>query len=52
MKILIAVLLMLPLFACEKSGPLERAGDALDDAGDAIADTFDDASDEIEDAFE
>lgn len=52
MKMLIAILLTLPLIACEKDGPLESAGDALDDAGDAIGDTFDDARDEIEDALE
>jgi hypothetical protein len=52
MKILMALLLALPLFACEKQGVLESAGDALDDAGDAIVDTIDDARDDIEDAVE
>ena len=52
MKILMALLLTLPLFACERRGELESAGEALDDAGDAIVDTIDDARDDIEDALE
>lgn len=52
MRILIALLLMLPLFACEENGVLENAGETLDDAGDEIVDTIDDARDDIEDALE
>jgi hypothetical protein len=52
MKILMALLLALPLFACEQKGALESAGETLDDAGDAIVDTIDDTRDDIEDALE
>jgi hypothetical protein len=52
MKILMALLLTLPLFACEKKGALESASDALNDAGDAIVDTIDDTRDDIENALE
>lgn len=37
--------LMIPLYACEREGPLEEAGeeidDAVEDAGDAIEDATD-----------
>ena len=40
--------------ACEEQGPLEEAGeevdDALDDAADSIDDAVDDAADKIDDA--
>jgi len=52
MKILFALLLTLPLVACGKKGPMESAGEALDDIGDDIGDTIDDARDDIEDVFE
>lgn len=52
---------MMALSACEKDGPMERAGesvdeaventgDALDDAADNTEDAIDDAADDIEDA--
>jgi len=56
-----AVLLMtLPLFvACEKQGPLERAGEKIDDAvdnikndGETLGDKIDDAADEVRQGIE
>lgn len=40
--------------ACEEQGPLEEAGeevdDAMDDAADSVEDAVDDAADKIDDA--
>jgi hypothetical protein len=43
-----ALLLTLPLMACEPESVMERAGETLDDAGDAITDTIEDARDDTE----
>jgi hypothetical protein len=63
MKILMALLLTLPLLACEKQGPLEQVGEEIDEAvedvragGETTANKIDDAIDDvrkdIEDAVE
>jgi hypothetical protein len=63
MKRLAALSLVLLLVACENEGPLESAGEAVDDAvedlrergesaGDAIDDAIEEAEEEIEDATE
>lgn len=46
---LIAIL-TLGLTACEKEGPMERAGEKLDDATEQAKDAVEEAADEIEDA--
>lgn len=61
MKTLAALLLLIPLCACEREGPLERAGEEIDEAaenirnggettGNRIDDAIDDVRDGIEDA--
>ena len=36
MKMLAALLLLLPLWACDREGPLERAGEEIDEAAENI----------------
>jgi hypothetical protein len=62
MKLFALLLITLPLFvACEKQGPLERAGKQVDDAvqdakksgekvGDKVGDAIDDVRDGVKDA--
>jgi predicted small lipoprotein YifL len=63
MKILMGLLLTLSLFACGKQGPLERAGEEIDEAvedvraggettGNRIDDAVDDVRREVEDVVE
>ena len=64
MKLLAVLLMTLPLYvACEKEGPLERAGEEIDEAfedvrnggetlGNQIDDAIDDVSDTLEDAVD
>lgn len=42
--------LALGLAGCEKEGPMERAGEKLDDATEKVKDAAEEAGDEIEDA--
>ncbi len=58
-KLLFAGLLLLPLYACEKQGPFERAGEEVDEAvqdvragGETTANKIDDAADEVRDRVE
>jgi hypothetical protein len=57
------LMLLLPLFACAKKGPLEQFGEEIDEGvedirnggqtlGNQIDDTFDAIRDDIEDAVE
>ena len=48
MKVSTALLLTLPLFACEGESLMENAGRAVDDTGDEIAETIDEASEDAE----
>jgi hypothetical protein len=60
MKLLAALLMTLPLFvACEPKGPLERAGEEIDEAfediqngGETLGNRIDDAVDEVEDTLD
>jgi hypothetical protein len=55
MKLLAALLVTLPLYvACEREGPLERAGEEIDEAfqdakngGETVANKVDDAVDDV-----
>jgi hypothetical protein len=54
MKVLAALLLMLPLWACEQEGPLERAGEEVDEGiediqrpGQTPGNRVDDAVDDL-----
>lgn len=38
------------LAACPESGPLEEAGESMDDAAEEAGDALEDAVDEVEDA--
>ena len=42
--------LTLGLAGCEKEGPMERAGEKLDDAAEKVEEAAEDAADEIKDA--
>lgn len=61
MRTLLVLLLALPLWACDRGGPLERAGEEIDEAvedvraggettGNQIDDAIDEARDDVEDA--
>jgi hypothetical protein len=60
MKLLAALLMTLPLYvACEKQGPLERAGEEVDEAienvkngGETLGNKIDDAIDDVRDGVE
>lgn len=63
MRTLLVLLLALPLGACDRTGPLERAGEEIDEAiedvraggetaGNQIDDVIDEARDDVEDAVE
>jgi hypothetical protein len=54
MKRLAALLIALPLFACERDGPIERAAEELDEAaedirsgGETLGNRVDDAIDDV-----
>lgn len=57
MKLFAVLLMTLPLYvACEKQGPLERAGEEVDEAirtakngGETVGDKVDDAIDDVRD---
>jgi hypothetical protein len=56
MKLVAALLLFLPLYACDRPGPLERAGEEVDEGiedlrngGETPANRVDDAIDDIRD---
>ncbi len=58
MKMLAAMLLILPLMACEREGPLERVGEEIDEAaenirngGETPANRADDAIDDVRDGI-
>ncbi|MFO7602988.1 MAG: transport-associated protein [Gammaproteobacteria bacterium] len=38
--------LLIPLSACEKQGPLEEAGEAIDDKVEEVGDAVEDATDD------
>ena len=42
--------LSLGLAGCEKEGPMERAGEKLDEAAEEVKDAAEEAADEIKDA--
>lgn len=59
MKGFALLLMMLPLFACDRDGPLERAGEEIDEAfedigagGETTGNQIDDAIDDVEEAVE
>lgn len=54
MKIVYGLIMLLPLWACEREGPLERAGEEVDEAIDNVgdgrkSDRVDDAVDDVRD---
>jgi hypothetical protein len=59
MKLLVALALMIPLWACEREGPLERAGEEVDEAvedlrngGERRDNQVDDAIDDVRDGVD
>ena len=59
MKGLLVLLMTLPLFACDRDGPLERAGEEIDEAvedvrsgGETLGNEIDDAVDAAQESVE
>jgi hypothetical protein len=52
MRTAMALVLTLPLIACEPKSVMERSGETLDDAGDEITDTIEDAREDVEENIE
>jgi hypothetical protein len=59
MRLLTALLVALPLWACEKQGPLERVGEEVDEAvenarngGPTLENRVDDAVDDVRDGID
>ena len=60
MKLLAALLMTLPLYAaCEKEGPVQRAGEEVDEAvedvrngGETLGNQIDDAVDDVRDGID
>jgi len=59
MKAFAILLLVLPLWACDRGGPLERVGEEIDEAvedvragGETTGNQIDDAIDEVSDGVE
>ncbi|HET7132728.1 MAG TPA: hypothetical protein VFJ95_10795 [Gammaproteobacteria bacterium] len=59
MRVLTALFFLLPLWACEKQGPLERAGEEVDEAvenarngGPTLENRADDAADDVRDGID
>ena len=59
MKIVYGMIMLLPLWACEKPGPLERAGEEVDEAvedlrngGETTGNKVDDAVDDVRDGVD
>lgn len=50
MKMLAAMLLVLPLYACETQGPFERAGEDIDESVEDVRDVVEDVREDVEDA--
>ena len=50
MKMLAAMLLVLPLYACETQGPFERAGEDVDESVEEVRDVVEDVREDVEDA--
>ncbi len=40
------------LVACEKEGPMEKAGESIDEAAEDVKDAAEDAAEEVEDAVD
>lgn len=59
MRLLTVMLVVLPLWACEKQGPFERAGERVDktvenarNGGPTLENRIDDAADDVRDGIE
>jgi hypothetical protein len=61
MKLVYGMIMLVPLWACERNGPLERAGEEVDEAvedvrnggetrGNRVDDAVDDVRDGVDDA--
>lgn len=50
MKLLAAMLLVLPLYACKTQGPFERAGEDIDESVEDVRDVVEDVREDVEDA--
>lgn len=48
--LLLVALIALPLVGCEEKGPMEKAGESMDEAIDDARDAADEIGDDIEDA--
>ena len=52
MRTVMALILTLPLLACESESLMEGSGETLDDATDEITDTIEDTREEVEEYVE
>jgi len=52
LAITLSTLLLVGAGGCSTDGPMENAGEAIDNAGDNIGDAVSDAADEVEDAVD
>lgn len=52
MRTAMALLLTLPLLACEQESLMERSGETLDDASGEITDTIEDTRGDVEEDIE
>ena len=51
LAVIFSVFMLVGLAACEDEGPMERAGENIDDAANDLERNMEDAGDEIEDEF-
>jgi hypothetical protein len=58
-KVVCGIIMLLPLWACEREGPLERAGEEIDEAvddvrngGETTGNKIDDAADDVRDGVD
>lgn len=51
-KILVFLLFLVPLFACEQEGPAEKAGAKIDEAVENVKDAADDTAEKLGDKAE
>jgi hypothetical protein len=52
MKIVYGMIMLLPLWACEKPGPLERAGEEVDEAAEDIRNGGETRENKVDDAVD
>jgi len=49
---MMVVAMSFSMVACEKKGPMEKAGEKIDNAADDVSDTAEDVADDVKDAVD